>query len=227
VDERFPDSGLSKVGAEVVAVARTSEADAEQLAEPHRKIRVLVGAVLAAGVACALLVISKLSFGDVQGEAIPLVQGVESAMNIAILVGLGVLALTRLESRWKQRRTLASLHKLRSLAHVIDMHQLTKDPSPGRPTLAPTTSSPKRDLTVPQLLRYLDYCSEMLSLIGKLAALYAQSLNDPVVVAAVNDIETLTTNLSRKIWQKIAIVGTTEADAAMPGRSDGSKGRRL
>ena len=27
------------------------------------------------------------------------------------------------------------------------------------------------------------------------------------VIAAVNDIETLTTNLSRKIWQKIVLIG--------------------
>ncbi|MEO1983997.1 MAG: hypothetical protein ABGZ24_26075, partial [Fuerstiella sp.] len=35
---------------------------------------------------------------------------------------------------------------------------------------------------------------------------YAQSLPDAVVVAAVNDIETLTNGLSRKIWQKIVMV---------------------
>ena len=46
----------------------------------------------------------------------------------------------------------------------------------------------------------------MLSLTGKVAALYAQELDDPVVVEAVNDIEMLATNLSRKVWQKIAIL---------------------
>ena len=71
-------------------------------------------------------------------------QAVESTMNIAILVGLGVIALTRLESRWKRGRALASLHTLRSLAHVIDMHQLTKDPSAER-LAEPTASSPKRN----------------------------------------------------------------------------------
>ena len=46
----------------------------------------------------------------------------------------------------------------------------------------------------------------MLSLTSKLAALYAQNLPDPVVIDAVNEIESLTTNLSQKIWQKITIV---------------------
>jgi hypothetical protein len=63
-----------------------------------------------------------------------------------------------------------------------------------------------RDLTNEQLMRYLDYCAEMLSLTGKLAALYAQYFPDATVVAAVNDVEQLTTNLSRKIWQKIVLV---------------------
>ena len=61
-------------------------------------------------------------------------------------------------------------------------------------------------MTAFELGRYLDYCSEMLSLTGKVAALYAQDLDDPVVVEAVNDIEMLATNLSRKVWQKIAIL---------------------
>jgi hypothetical protein len=46
----------------------------------------------------------------------------------------------------------------------------------------------------------------MLALIGKLSALYAQSHNDQLVGQTVNEIEVLTTNLARKIWQKIAII---------------------
>jgi hypothetical protein len=86
------------------------------------------------------------------------------------------------------------------------MHQLTKDPSnvlAGGPS---TPSSPKRGMDRFALTRYLDYCSEMLSLTNKLAALYAQHLPDAVVIDAVNDIEQLTTNLSGKIWQKITIL---------------------
>ena len=56
------------------------------------------------------------------------------------------------------------------------------------------------------LRRYLDYCSEMLSLIGKIGVLYVQDYPDTEAVGAVNDIETLTTGLARKIWQKIMIL---------------------
>ena len=67
-------------------------------------------------------------------------------------------------------------------------------------------------------MRYLDYCSEMLSLAAKVAAIYAQSSKDPQVVAASSDLQQITANLSSKIWQKINIaqsgLRTSEALAA-------------
>lgn len=57
---------------------------------------------------------------------------------------------------------------------------------------------------------YLDYCSEMLSLVGKTAALYAENNDDQVVLQTVEGIEELTMNLSQKIWQKIASINLDE-----------------
>jgi hypothetical protein len=57
-----------------------------------------------------------------------------------------------------------------------------------------------------QLSRYLDYCSELLSVISKVAALYVQEFDDPVTLAAVNEVEELTGALSQKMWQKINIL---------------------
>ena len=102
---------------------------------------------------------------------------------------------------------MRTLRVLRSLAHIVDMHQLTKDPErvtgQGRSS---TASSPRRQMTPFELLRYLDYCSEMLSLISKLAALHVQRFDDEQTLGAVRDIEDLTSNLSQKIWQKIMIL---------------------
>jgi len=69
-----------------------------------------------------------------------------------------------------------------------------------------------------QIGRYLNYCSEMLSLTSKIAALYAERLNDAVVLQAVDEVETLTTGLSRKIWQKIMILDLPQpgSGAALP-----------
>jgi hypothetical protein len=79
-------------------------------------------------------------------------------------------------------------------------------------------AAPQRELDAFQLSRYLDYCSEMLSLMGKLAALYVQNYPDPQATAAVDDIESLTTGLSHKIWQKIMLLEQTVDPAPEPGR---------
>ncbi|MCA9061208.1 MAG: hypothetical protein KDA85_21995, partial [Planctomycetaceae bacterium] len=138
-----------------------------------------------------------------------------------VLMGAAIFFLLTLESRIKRHRVLKALYELRSVSHVIDMHQLTKDPSRVVAASAhPTRSSPERTLTPFLLARYLDYCSEMLSLIGKLASLYAQSNPDEVVLQAVNDIETLTNGLSRKIWQKITMLDNCSAANKSTDRSE-------
>jgi hypothetical protein len=118
-----------------------------------------------------------------------------------------VFFLMNLEARVKRRDALRTLHELRSIAHVVDMHQLTKDPEQflSPPSVA-TESSPERTLSRFELSRYLDYCTELLSLTSKLAALHAQHLHDPVVLDAVNDVESLAGDLSVTIWQKTMIL---------------------
>src|SRR3989454_10962326 len=96
------------------------------------------------------------------------------------------------------------------ISHIVDMHQLTKDPDQLLGGSGTATTSPQRTMTRFALSRYLDYCSELLSLTSKVAALYVQDSQDPVLLDAVNDVETLTTGLSRKIWQKIMIIDTLE-----------------
>ena len=52
-----------------------------------------------------------------------------------------------------------------------------------------------------------------LSLTSKLAALYAERLSDSVLLQAVDEVETLTTALSGKIWQKIMMLDAHAAGA--------------
>jgi len=137
-----------------------------------------------------------------------LVQVFESAVNDVVFVGVAVWFLATVETRLKRRVALRGIHELRSIAHVVDMHQLTKDPEHVLGLGPSTAASPKRSMTRFELARYLDYCSELLSLTSKLAALYVQGFDDPHVLAAVNDIQGLTTGLSSKIWQKIVILDT-------------------
>jgi hypothetical protein len=206
VAERFPTRGLLKVCAELRDISSTHVERANEASSPRKGLRVLVGLVLAVGISAIIWgVVQKVRLLTASTDELYSFEGVEAIANMVILVGAGTWFLLNLETRIKRERALQNLHQLRSIAHVIDMHQLTKDPTSVLKAGA-TKSSPKRDLSPYELMRYLDYCTEMLSLTGKLAALYMQGLRDPVVIQAVNEIEELTTNLSRKMWQKIMIL---------------------
>jgi len=203
--ERFPESGLHEVASQLELTARQAQQNIETMAKPNLWIRCTVGVlivtlVLAIGAAVAA---AEMPDGFDLGSLVGLF---ESAINDLVFIGIAIWFLLNLEGRYKQRQALRHLDELRSLAHVVDMHQLTKDPDHLLMEVDATSSSPERHFTRKELARYLDYCSEMLSLTGKVAALYVQDFGNPVVLSSVNEIETLSTSLSRKIWQKLVIL---------------------
>ncbi len=204
IEQRFPGSGLGRLCAELLTTAQTSSAEAAHLSERNWPLRIAVGALVALGVGAQIAAARFLHLEDVEAN-IGLLQSLEAAVNLLILFGGSLWFLMTLEERLKRRRALDALHVLRSMAHVIDMHQLTKDP-----VALVRERAPPRAMTKFQLTRYLDYCAEMLALIGKLAALFGERMRDPVVMEAVTEIENLTTGLARKIWQKIAAIGDIE-----------------
>lgn len=207
VMERFPGAGLARVGVELTDIARKTQQRSEEIARPDWRLRTLVGTVLAMGAfLLGNLALRILADARADNELFGTLQGIDSAFNILVLMGAALFFLITLEERLKRHKALKALHELRSIIHVIDMHQLTKDPGMMVQVTAPTPSSPRRTLSKPELIRYLDYCSELLSLAAKVAVLYAQSFPDPVVTEAVNDLERTATSLSQKIWQKINIL---------------------
>jgi hypothetical protein len=206
IQERFPGAGLAEVGAELLAICRESAALVEWLARPKRGARIAVGAALA-------LLLAVLSGGLLTLEIdlgfttlSDLFQGLEAAVNNVVFLAIAVFFLLTWETRYKRKRALGALHALRSMAHIIDMHQLTKDPARLAVPGTDTGASPERPLDAFETTRYLDYCSELLSVISKVAALYVQRFQDPVTLAAVDQVESLTSGLSRKVWQKIMIL---------------------
>ena len=208
IRERFPGSGLGNVCAQLLVVADRNQVVIERLRRPLWPIRVLTAITVLALSALALWAVWHLvgrAMGELGGVA-DLLQTTDAATNQLLLLSLALIFLVSLEVRTKRRAALRMLHQLRSIAHVVDMHQLTKDPEYAVRPFVATASSPARVLSPMQLARYLDYCSELLALTSKLAALHAQHLQDPVVLGAVNDIESLTADLSRKIWQKLTIL---------------------
>jgi len=203
--ERFPDRGIAGVSSELNRIAKIHVSRVKEVSRPHLLLRGLVALVLMAGLVMAGFGIEQKVRGLIDNPDAIGFEGIEAIVNILILMGAAIWFLLNLETRIKRAQALSSLHELRSMAHVIDMHQLTKDPASVLGTDR-TASSPERDLSPGDLMRYLDYCTELLSLIGKLAALYMQGVRDELVIHTVNEIEGLTTNLSSKIWQKIMII---------------------
>jgi hypothetical protein len=202
--ERFPATGLAKVSQSLTDLARRTSASVTSIARPNYTLRSLVGLVILAGVGFVAWLSSLGMRLETSNELTSILEGVDAATSLLIVFGGGAFFLWTLEGRWRRDRALKALHELRSIIHVIDMHQLTKDPSAfGAPR---TSSSPDRSMTPHQLLRYLGYCSELLSLASKIAALYADKLRDPAIVDAVGDVERLTAHLSQKIWQKIELI---------------------
>jgi hypothetical protein len=207
IQERFPDRGLTRVAAQQLAVARTTVAQVEWLRRPILWVRVSVALVILLLIALLAGIAVRVDPGAEQVPLPDLLQAVEAAINELIFLGAAILFLATVEGRIKRQKALGAMRELRALAHIVDMHQLTKDPDRVvEADRADTPSSPRATMTRLELGRYLDYCSEMLALNSKLAALYAQNLHDPVVLAAVDEVETLTTGLTAKIWQKLVIL---------------------
>ncbi len=214
IDARFPDSGLGRVCGELLEVGEGARAFTESLERPIYSIRLL--SWLFIGLIVLIVVIPFLVFGfklEIAFESLgDLAEGIEAGLNDLILLGVAVLFLATAEGRIKRNRALKALRELRSIAHVVDMHQLTKDPKDLLAGDRAGSEEGVEGMSREALAHYLDYCSEILSLTSKLAALHLQGLDDHVVIGAVNEIENLASGLSGKIWQKIMILDRITRD---------------
>ncbi len=220
IEDRFPQSGLSRVCRNLVEIGQQAKARALWIAKPIVGLRIGVGvliAIILAGLIETFMQIGMPTSGLELGE---LIQISEAGLNNVVLIGAAIFFLLTLETRIKRRRALKSLHELRAIAHIIDMHQLTKDPERLSSFWTDSERSPKRTMGHFELNRYLDYCSEMLALVGKLAALYVQNFPDSVALASVNEIETLASGLSRKIMQKLMILQSMKERPTSAGPRD-------
>lgn len=223
IEERFPESSLRRVCADLLLIAKEAQLLSDKIGRPIIGLRLLVALLVALVLGSSVWALLALRPPNRELDLIQFVQVLEAAINDLVLIGAGVFFLFTIEVRIKRRRALRPLHELRSLAHLIDMHQLTKDPERILFKGRETTSSPRQQMTLFQLNRYLDYCTEMLSLVGKIAALYVRKFDDSVVLTAAGEVEELTTDLSRKIWQKIMLVHSLNALETPPADGSASK----
>jgi len=205
IDNQFPNSGLGNVAGELISVGDEVADCAAFLSKPNWPIRILATALILAMLLLIYLAAPPIDLPDGRHKFSD-VQSIAAVFNILAVGSVAVLFLLRLETNIKRKRAHAVLHQLRSLAHVIDMHQLSKDPAGRRLPEPEITESPKGAMTPASLGRYLDYCTDLLSLTGKLSALLVQRFKDDAVLAEVNEIEALASALSGRIWQKIQLL---------------------
>ena len=210
IGRHFPQAGLRQVAAELTAISDVAVRTSRRISRPIYLLRVPIWALLIGifvFLAVELLLVGRI--GEIASVE-ELVQVLEAALGTVFFLAALVAFLLSLESRWKRSRALEAIHELRAIAHVVDMHQLTKDPT--EPNLGEARMAPDaRPLTTEEFTRYLDFCGEMLSLISKLAVLYIQDFPDDVAVNAVDEVESLTHALNRRIWQKITLVRAERA----------------
>lgn len=224
ISERFPGAGLQKVCADLTDIAAHTRERSLSIGRPDYRLRTAIASVVALGaLALGALMWGLVAGAEANGNLYDALQGIDSGFNIVVVMIAALVFLATLEERLKRHRALKALHELRSIIHVIDMHQLTKDPWTEANIHQPTPSSPTRDMTPVELVHYLNYCSEMLSLASKVAVLYAESFPDPVVTETVNDLERTAASLAQKVWQKINILtpmidDAPEQMAELPGR---------
>lgn len=207
LSHRFPNSGLRNLCEELLTVSQRARERAHEIQTPLVGLRILSGCLIVA-ILVVMVLMARETLKNQPGDLTfpDFIQTLEAGINDLLLVGAAIFFLVTLETRSKRKRALEALHELRSFAHIIDMHQLTKDPVCVAREGKIASTARDRNMQPFELSRYLDYCSEMLAICGKLAALYVQEFEDSVAVAGVNEIEDLTNGLSRKIWQKMMIL---------------------
>jgi hypothetical protein len=211
ISERFPGAGLVDVAEQLVELASRAKRTSRSIRHPNWGLRAIsygiIAVIVIGAVAGAMAGLSAQSPDHPMSWA-DLVQALEAGINDIVLLGAAIYFVVHLETRTKRGRIVKALHELRTLAHLIDVHQLTKTPelTLDAAEALPTKSSPARKLTAFQLGRYLDYSSELLSLTGKIAAVYGDGFDDSESIEAVNEVEELTIGLSTKIWQKVILL---------------------
>lgn len=206
INKRLPKSGLIERCDQLYAISSDAGNKVQKITQPISHLMYLRWALFILIAITLITSIYLVFFGEFTVFTIIFSPDYADAeISLVLLLAGPFVYLWDLEKRKKQKLSLDALHEIRVIAHIIDMHQLTKDPN--REYWVNKGELEQRETLNPfEMGRYLDYCSEMLALAGKVSAIYIQELKDPVVISAVNEIEVLTTGLSRKIWQKLMVM---------------------
>lgn len=202
VNDSFPSSGLGALAREVSCLTRETVVRLTFIERPNWPLRIAVGVLVVLAVLGPLIFSAMLQFRETVGSLGDFLEATDAGLQMVLLLGASIAFLVTLEGRIRRNRALAAIAEFRSMAHLVDMHQINKDPGIDHRPL-PAGVDRRTVRSDDHLVLYLDHASDLLALIGKLAAYYGQHLRDRVVLDAVNEIESLTTGMSANLWQKI------------------------
>src|SRR5215471_19218155 len=127
IEQRFPGSGLGKVVSELLVVAQETVERTKWIQSPHIGLRaaaVVLSLAVIALLGVCVANIHKFDLNDFTNA----MQGIDASIGSVVYIGAAILFFISWENRIKRRRALKAIHELRALAHIVDMHQLTKDP---------------------------------------------------------------------------------------------------
>jgi hypothetical protein len=202
---------LAAVANEVAAVAEGTVARVAEIKRPRIGLRIAVGVMVLLVLSGPLLFSFVLSFSEEVTNLGDFLEATDAGLHMLLVLAGGIFFLVGMENRMRRNQALDAIAEFRSLAHLVDLHQINKDP--GLDSLKPPEDDKRTVRSDEALASYLDFSGDLLSIVGKLAAYYAQNLSDRVVLDAVNEIETLTSSLSNKLWLKILVLREMMANA--------------
>ena len=201
--ERFPNSNLLIISKNLSLLLEETNNNIAENNKPNYIVRIILTLIVATSIILFVKIISFTNFEEEIDSLNSVTALSDSLFNVIFLLSAGLLSLFSIENKIKRKKIIKTINKLRSFLHVVDMHQLTKDPIVNDNNHIQTMNSPIRTLTNYELKRYLDYSSEMISLVSKISTLFAQHFQDEVIISKVNEIESLSSALTQKIWLKI------------------------
>lgn len=213
VQSRFGDDDLTQIARQVSKVAVASEKRIGRALRVGFIIRLLTWP-LVVGVSVGIAWwIRSMNLTIKVDDAGDLAQSLDSAFQLMLVLGAGAWFLLSIGTKVQRRSLLKALQELNALAQVIDLVQLDKDPdrlhfsTEQRTAKSPTLGKAN---TAFLLSRYLDYCSELLSVLGKVACLYRDRISDEVVLSRLGDFDRLSNQLRANIGSKMGLIAHSQ-----------------
>src|SRR5262245_61445612 len=117
IAERFPNSGLAQVAAEIVQITREAIGRAEAIRRPNLWLR--AGQVVRLVIAVAGAATYLQTRPDQQSAWQAVLEFLDATKGSAAVLAATAIFLFTLETRFKRRRALQAVHELRAMAHLI------------------------------------------------------------------------------------------------------------